>query len=106
MTTRPEIIKYEAPEETLPVPLPTTSEILTSDVFYTKKNSGNFTVRVGIHYVVKYGPSPVHVQEGENMLFVKQATTIPVPAVYKIYKEGGNNFLIIEYVQGKTLKEL
>lgn len=85
MPTQPEII-YEAPEDTLPGPLPTTSEILTSKVSYIKKATGDFTVRVGTYYVVKYGISSTHVREGENMLFVKQATTIPVPVVYKIYK--------------------
>ena len=105
MATQPEII-YEAPEYTLPGPLPTTSEILTSEGFYKKKTTRNFTVRVGTHYLVKYGTRHKHIREGENMLFVKQATTIPIPTVYKIYKEGDNNFLIIEHVPGKTLKEV
>ena len=99
-------VKYEAPEETLPGLLPTTVEILTSKDFFLKKHSGNHTVRVGTHYVVKYGPSPIHFQEGENMLFVKQATTIPVPAVYKIYKEDGIHFLVMEHVEGTTLKKV
>lgn len=105
MATQPEII-YEAAENALPGPLPTTSEILTSEGIYMKKVSGDFTVRVGTHYVVKYGPSSTRIREGENMLFVKQATTIPVPTVYKIYKEGDKNFLVMEHVPGKTLKEV
>ena len=99
-------IKYEAPEDSLPAPLPTTSEILTSEEFYTKTKSGDFTVRVSTHYVAKYGPDPIHLQEGDNMLFIKQATTIPVPTVYKVYEEDGTNFLVMEHVPGKTLKEL
>ena len=106
MATQQPEIKYEAPEDTLPGPLPTTSEILTSEGFYIKKASGNFCVRVGTHYVVKYGTNPMHAQEGENMLFVKQSTTIPVPTVYKIYKEDGITFLVMEHIPGKTLKEV
>ena len=105
MATHVEII-YEAPENTLPGPLPTTSEILTSERLYMKKVVGDITVRVGTHYVVKYGTSSTQIREGENMLFVKQTTTIPVPTVYRIYKEGDKNFLVMEYVPGKTLKEV
>lgn len=105
MASQPEIV-YEAPEHALPGPLPTTSEILTSEGFYKRKTTEDFTIRVGTHYVVKYGKRYTPVREGENMLFVKQKTTIPVPTVYKIYKEGDYHFLIMEYVVGKTLKEL
>ena len=105
MATRPEI-PYYAPKETLPAPLPTLKEIRAvkkKDVLCRKV--GNWTVRFGEHYVVKYGESPVHIQEGENLLFVRQATTIPVPTVYAIWKEGDCHVLVTEYVEGETLKD-
>ncbi len=40
------------------------------------------------------------------MLFVKQKITIPMPTVYKIYKEDDKNFLVIENIPEKNLKEV
>ena len=43
---------------------------------------------VGEHFVVKYGPK-VKLQEGENMLFVRQTTQIRVPTVYALFEHNG-----------------
>jgi hypothetical protein len=57
------------------------------------------------HFVVKYG-TMVYLQEGENMLFVRQSTSIPVPTVYALFndQETGMNFIVQEYIPGKTLQ--
>lgn len=99
---------YRAPAGTLPTELPPSmDEILTSDEFYNRRLDDNWTVRVGKHYVVKYGKSSAHIQEGQNMLFVKQATNIPVPTVYEMYKDKDTGYyvLVMEHIEGKTLKD-
>ncbi|KAJ8069368.1 hypothetical protein OCU04_003022 [Sclerotinia nivalis] len=66
--------------------------------------------------MIKYGPE-VNLIEGENMLFVNRETksTVPVPQVYAIYavpgrcprtnREEDTNYIIMEYIEGKTLKD-
>lgn len=103
--TQPEF-PYRAPPGTLPTEQPPSmDEILTSDEFYDNRKT-NWTVRVGNHYVVKYGVSPIHIQEGQNMLFVRETTDIPVPTVYEMYKhmETGYYVLVMEFVPGVSLK--
>lgn len=114
MATRPQI-PYFAPAETLPAPLPTMDEILDCDVVLRRLENG-CTKRVGKHYVAKYSSGvrragltrgkSMLLQEGENMLFIKQATSIPVPTVYALYRDRGFQVIVMEYVEGKTLKEL
>lgn len=104
MATRPEI-PYYAPAETLPAPLPTMDQILDCDVIL-KRSRFDRTVRYGEHYVIKYGTGLVNLQEGENMLFIKQVTTIPVPTIYALYREGGYNVIVMEYVRGTVLKKV
>jgi hypothetical protein len=64
-------------------------------------------VVVGDHFVVKYR-TIVHLQEGENMLFIRQSTSIPVPTVYALFndQETGMNFIVQKYILGKTLEGL
>jgi hypothetical protein len=54
--------------------------------------------------MVKWGQY-VTLQEGENMLFVRQSTSIPVPTVYALFRDEktGLNFIIQEYIPGKSL---
>ena len=84
MATRPSL-PYFTPAELLPAPLPTVAEILAStkclSSFYE-----NPVFRVGDHYAVKFG-GRVKLQEGENMLFIQQSTSIPVPKVYALFHD-------------------
>ncbi len=101
--TRP----YYAPPELLPGPLPTVAEILASkdrlSDFYQVR-----VVRVNEHYAVKFGHR-ASFQEGENMLFVQQSTSVPVPKVYALFQapvEGYKpdpTFIVMEYIPGSPL---
>ncbi|TAQ88179.1 hypothetical protein B7494_g3493 [Chlorociboria aeruginascens] len=65
---------------------------------------GRKVVRIGSDFVVKYGTG-VDLIEGENMLFVSQVTTIPIPKVYAIYsnEETGLNYIVMENIHGQAL---
>lgn len=104
MASRP-TLPYFAPAHLLPAPLPTVAEILASERHLS--TLGAMVVVVGDHFVVKYGGA-VHLQEGENMLFVRQSTSIPVPTVYALFndQETGMNFIVQEYISGKPLSSL
>ena len=88
-----------------PAPLPTTVEI--ENATCTMVDGSSRVVRVGDHFVVKYGPQ-VHrrIQEGLNMIFVNQNLEVPIPEVYALYKENGNAYLVMQYVPGQTLEHL
>ncbi|KZZ98342.1 phosphotransferase enzyme family protein [Moelleriella libera RCEF 2490] len=97
---------FVAPD--LPAPLPTTETIAASqDVL--QEYTGRRIVRVGDHFVVKYGAA-VSLTEGENMLFVKQSSTVPVPTVYAIFsrrdedKKFPTNYIVMENIAGETLE--
>jgi hypothetical protein len=92
----------------LPAPLPTPEAITTSqDVI--KEFSSRRIVHVGIHLIVKYGIG-VDLVEGENMLFVKQFSNIPVPNVYAFYSsknEGTKppvNYIVMGNIAGESLE--
>lgn len=106
--TRP-TLPYFAPADTLPAPLPTVAEILASERRLKLKESieGANVVRVGEQFVVKYGKT-VNLQEGENVLFVAQLTSIPVATVYALFhdKDTDANFIVQEYVPGNDLNKL
>ena len=70
-------IVFMARMSDLPALLPTPQEI-TASRDYLRPPTGRFVVRVGQHYVVKYGPN-VTFQEGYSMVFVSQRTAVPVP---------------------------
>jgi hypothetical protein len=106
MATRP-TLPYYAPAELLPAPLPTVAEILASK----RRISDDYMTRVflvGDHYAVKYA-GRTSVQEGENMLFVQQATSIPVPKVYAIFQDEVSGykvtFIVMEYIPGTCLNQ-
>jgi hypothetical protein len=63
---------------------------------------GRLVTRFGEHYMVKWGKY-VRLQEGENMLFVRQSTSIPVPTLYALFRdeEANLNFIVQEYISGK-----
>ena len=87
----------------IPSALPTNAEIEHSrDVLSAYGN--RTVVRVGRHFVVKYGQG-VDIIEGENMLFVQSRTTVTIPKVYALYIEPSTkkNYIIMENVDGDTL---
>ena len=100
-------LPFSMDEELLPHPLPTHEEIDASqDVL--EENPGCRVVRVGIHFLVKYGEH-VSLHEAENMLFVKESTDAPVPQVYAMYNwwvEGQclpTRYISMENVLGASL---
>lgn len=94
-------LPYYAPEESLPAPLPTVDEIhmMGVDLNWAPDSA---VVLVKRHFVVKYGPK-VRLQEGENMLFVQQTTSIRIPRVYALFENEGTTYIVMERVQGKPL---
>jgi len=102
MSTRP-TLPYYAPAGVLPAPLPTMDEIRASETGWFRL-FGARIVRVNEHFVVKHGPD-VQLQEGQNMLFVRQATSIRVPTVYALFHDeaSGDNVIVQEYIPSVTL---
>ncbi|KAK4233402.1 kinase-like domain-containing protein [Achaetomium macrosporum] len=103
MAERP-TLPYFAPAELLPAPLPTVAEILAS----TTRLSAPYesaVVRVGDHFAVKYGGS-TRLQEGENMLFVQQCSSVLAPKVYALFHddESDMDFIVMEYIPGENLE--
>lgn len=87
----------------LPCPIPTIAEIEnTSDVLsgYGERK----IVAVGQHFVVKFGLG-VELLEGENMLFARENTNVPIPRVYALYSDPstGRNYIVMERIIGQTL---
>ncbi|KAK4148516.1 kinase-like domain-containing protein [Chaetomidium leptoderma] len=103
MATKP-TIPYYAPAELLPAPLPTKAEILASKKRLSAPHETD-VFRVGEHYAVKYGRR-VNLQEGENMLFVRQSTSIPIPNVYALFTDEATkwSFIVMEYIPGRNLE--
>jgi aminoglycoside phosphotransferase len=96
-------LPYYAPADTLPAPLPTVAEIRASEEYLS---SGGQTpvVRIGEHFAVKYGGG-TELQEAENMLFVRESTSIAVPTVYAAFhdEETKTNYIVQEFIPGRTL---
>ncbi|KAE9380835.1 phosphotransferase enzyme family protein [Stipitochalara longipes BDJ] len=101
-------LPFFAAPDLLPAPLPTMEAITTSQDIL-KEFTGRRIVRVGTHFIVKYGVN-VSVTEGENMLFVKQFSTIQIPTLYAIYsshydgESRPTNYIVIENIPGDTLE--
>ncbi|KAI1273811.1 kinase-like domain-containing protein [Xylaria sp. FL0933] len=106
----PVSLPYTAPA--LPAELPTTEEVLSSTQRLKRPmdslgiGKAVWVVRVGTHFLAKYGPF-VRETEGQTMLFVKKNTNIPIPEVYALYKfqhEGETyTMIIMEFVEGVRL---
>jgi hypothetical protein len=104
MATRP-TLPYFAPPDVLPAPLPTVEEIHASKKRISAPAEA-MVVHVREHFAVKYGKRATLLQEGQNMLFVAQSSSVPVPKVYAIFHDEGTdeNFLIQEYIPGDELE--
>ncbi|KAL9618510.1 MAG: hypothetical protein Q9160_006766 [Pyrenula sp. 1 TL-2023] len=104
-------IPYAADAASLPAPLPTTTEIHSSEDVLVERTRCK-VVGVGEHFVVKYGFG-VSLLEGESMRFVRESTSVPVPALYASFQipEPKNasykkTYLIMERIRGVTLESL
>lgn len=102
-------IPYFSPADSLPAPLPSAEEVEAQADLGPKHVPGQHVVRVGEHYVVKYGwlVRPI---EGENMLYVSDKTSIPVPRVYAIYQKEDadrrtSTYIVMEHIDGQPLNE-
>ncbi|KAI0904867.1 kinase-like domain-containing protein [Ustulina deusta] len=103
-TTTPIKLPYFAPA---PAPLPTYEEIVTrASLEGAVRNPGRTIVKIGKRFVVKYGKR-IDFIEGENMLIVRQHTSIPIPTLYAMYQHepSGNKVIIMEYVAGEVLSD-
>ncbi|EEQ88985.1 phosphotransferase enzyme family protein [Blastomyces dermatitidis ER-3] len=90
----------------VPFPLPTEAEIENAPNI-SPEYGGRWVVQVGCHYVVKFGKG-VNLVEGENMLFVREMTKVPVPRVYALYSnpQTCKNYIVMEHIAGDTLAKL
>lgn len=93
---------YYADSASLPAALPTEAQIRGSKDILSERGGGK-TVRVGHHFVVKYGN--LDVIEAHNMIFVGRKTKIPVPTVYAIFTSADKKvlYIIMKYIHGSPL---
>ncbi|KAI9788378.1 MAG: hypothetical protein M1835_002302 [Candelina submexicana] len=94
---------YYADATSTPADLPTVEEIERfSDVLCDQTRRK--VVGVGRHFVVKYGLA-VDLKEGEVMLFIQQATSVPIPRIYALFKDSKSHkaYIVIERIAGETL---
>jgi serine/threonine protein kinase len=103
MASRP-TLPYFAPKTVLPGPLPTLKEIFQAKQLPSAHQAVTGVFRVREHFVVKFGRY-VNLQEGENMLFIRQCSNVPVPTVYALFhdEKTNQNFIVQEYISGISL---
>ena len=96
-------IPYYAHPEELPSELPTKNAIKSSKEVLCEQ-SARKVVGLGSCFVAKYGLQ-VDLEEGWNMIFIKNTTSILVPTVYALFKdsETNENYIIMERIQGNRL---
>ena len=97
---------YFAPKCRLPAPLPPPEDIATSGVVL-EEYTGRRVVRFGECYIIKYGLN-VSLTEGENLLFIAETQSVPVPEVFALYskedaKGGTVNYIVMENIPGESL---
>ena len=97
-------LPYTAPPGSLPAPLPTLWQIKNPTAVLIWANWVNVVV-VGHYYIVKFGRD-VSLQEGINMMFIRQQTRVPVPRVYALFSLQGENYIVQERIHGHPLSEI
>ncbi|KIW16348.1 hypothetical protein PV08_06399 [Exophiala spinifera] len=101
----PPPLPYFCDSSLVPASLPSTADI--ENATSVLKDGSSRVLRVGDHFVVKYGPQiRRRIQEGLNTIFVNQNLTTPSPLVYALYEEKGNAYLVMQYVAGQSLEQL
>ena len=97
-------IPYFADPSILPGPIPSIEEIESSSNFLNQ-HCARPTVRVGEHFVVKYGEL-VDALEADNMMFVYKQTSVPVPQLYAVFRSPVKPavlYIVMQYIHGNTL---
>jgi tRNA A-37 threonylcarbamoyl transferase component Bud32 len=99
-------IPYYAHFAELPSELPTKDAIKRSMEVLCEQ-SARKVVGVGPYFVVKYGLQ-VDLEEGWNMTFIKNTTSVHVPRVYALFKdaESNENYIIMERIEGDRLDSI
>jgi serine/threonine protein kinase len=59
-------------------------------------------IAINNKYVVKYG-SHVSENEGNALLYLERELDIPAPRLYAMYREDGQLYIVMEFLQGKEL---
>ncbi|BGP08688.1 hypothetical protein JCM10049v2_004537 [Rhodotorula toruloides] len=99
------------PYELLPIPgaschfpLPRPSYVrLAGEVLQESMGDTVWKIRyAGTSMVVKGGPG-ITKSEAEMTVFVRAKTTIPVPQVYGVVREGVATYIYLEYIEGEAL---
>lgn len=100
-------LPYYAPRASIPGKLPTIREIERSTAFLAGHQIHQKVVRVGAHFVVKYGLD-VSLEEGQTMMYVGEVVKLPVPKVYALFQGPFQriNYIIMQYVPGVPLDRL
>ena len=106
MVYQNEEVEYYAPAAVLPTALPSRNDIATCSEVLSNR-TGCRVVGVGRHYVVKYG-TQVDLNEGETMLYLSRTTTVRVPRVFALFRDGETqkNFIIMERIHGQSLEQV
>lgn len=86
-----------------PRTLPTQEQIDNADEILADVG-GRTVARVGEHFVVKYGEGAEEV-EAAAMMFLRQRTSIHLPKVYAVYRQGPQLFIVMEYISGTSLDD-
>ena len=97
-------VPYFADPSILPGPIPSIEEIESSSNLLNQYGAPR-AVRVGEHFVVKYGEL-VHALEADNMMFIYKQTSIPVPQLYAVFRSPVKPavlYIVMQYIHGSTL---
>lgn len=98
--------RYRLSSSPSKVPIEVTDDdIAKGVVLHSFPNSARKVVKVSSDMVVKLGPD-VHMAEAISMKFIRDHTTIPVPKVLNTYERDGYRYIIMEFVEGKLLKNI
>lgn len=96
-------LPFFAEDAVLPESLPSCSVVKSSSDILSDQPTQR-VVGVGVHFIVKYGRG-VDLIEGQNMLYVRDVTSVSVPQVYAMFNdaESNENYIIMERINGKRL---
>ena len=96
-------IPYYAPPEDLPAEIPD-KDVIDSSKDVLCEQSARKVVRIGPHFVVKYGRQ-IELEEGLDMIYVKNNTSVSVPKIYALFKdvESNKSYIIMQRISGDRL---
>ena len=99
-------IPYYALPEDLPADIPN-KDVIDSSKDILCEQSARKVVGVGPHFVVKYGLQ-VELEEGLDMIYIKNNTSVSVPKVYALFKdvESNKKYIIMQRINGDRLDSI